>query len=112
MTAIADPLLFHWVKAPKSLLPIYQDINTKWSPGNTLNDSTIYNPVAKPILNTTYTLTVTTPDNCSQTTSVNITVIRLIVLCPIYSWNAFTPNNGDGKMICIILGQIIILVCH
>lgn len=97
VTASADPTTIPLGQSSKIIATNIPGYKYKWSPGNTLNDSTIYNPVAKPILNTTYTLTVTTPDNCSQTTSVNITVIPPDCAMPyIFLPNAFTPN-GDGK---------------
>jgi gliding motility-associated-like protein len=46
-----------------------------WSPGNTLSDSTINNPVATPSTTTTYTLTITdTASGCVNTQVVTITV--------------------------------------
>ncbi|NTW32078.1 MAG: gliding motility-associated C-terminal domain-containing protein, partial [Bacteroidetes bacterium] len=45
-----------------------------WSPSATLNNSTIPNPSACPLVNTTYYLTVTDRNGCSNTDSVVITV--------------------------------------
>jgi gliding motility-associated-like protein len=46
-----------------------------WSPGNTLSDSTINNPIASPVATTTYTLTITdTSSGCVNTQVVTIQV--------------------------------------
>jgi gliding motility-associated-like protein len=48
-----------------------------WSPGLTLSDSTIFNPIACPTTNTTYTVTVTTANSCVDTASVTLSVDSL-----------------------------------
>jgi len=45
-----------------------------WSPGTTLNDSTLANPTASPIVNTTYVLTVTDTNGCENADTVNVTI--------------------------------------
>jgi len=45
-----------------------------WSPGSTLNDSTLANPTASPIVNTTYVLTVTDTNGCENADTVNVTI--------------------------------------
>jgi len=61
-----------------------------WTPAEGLNNSTIPNPVARPDRTTTYTVTVTTEDGCTDTDEITITVTpRIIVL------NTFSPNR-DG----------------
>ncbi|PIQ22339.1 MAG: hypothetical protein COW65_03765 [Cytophagales bacterium CG18_big_fil_WC_8_21_14_2_50_42_9] len=61
-----------------------------WTPAEGLNNSTIPNPVARPTRTTTYTVTVTTEDGCTDTDEVTITVMpRVTVL------NTFSPNR-DG----------------
>ncbi|WP_181304045.1 gliding motility-associated C-terminal domain-containing protein [Rufibacter sp. XAAS-G3-1] len=62
----------------------------RWSPSTGLSNAQIANPVAKPAVTTTYTVTVTTQDGCSSTDQVTITVLH-----PIQVPNGFTPN-GDG----------------
>ncbi len=46
-----------------------------WSPGNTLSDSTIANPVAGPTVTTTYTVVGTASGGCTNTDVVTITVL-------------------------------------
>ncbi|PCJ01470.1 MAG: hypothetical protein COB15_00680 [Flavobacteriales bacterium] len=52
-----------------------------WSPGNTLSDSTITNPIATPTVTTNYTLTVTdTATGCSTSNSQTITTVANYIL--------------------------------
>ncbi len=64
-----------------------------WTPDQFLTCDTCYNPVATPLVNTTYEVTVTSIYNCVSTDSVNIglTCDQSEVFVP----NTFTPN-GDG----------------
>lgn len=62
-----------------------------WTPATGLSATNILNPVASPTQNTTYTLKVTTPEGCTATDDVLVTVISSC-LKPM---EAFTPN-GDG----------------
>jgi hypothetical protein len=48
-----------------------------WRPGTTLSDSTIATPLATPLQTTTYTLTATALNGCSNTDSVKITMLPL-----------------------------------
>ena len=48
-----------------------------WSPANTLNFSNIAQPIASPIINTTYTVTVTDINGCKQTDNVTISILSL-----------------------------------
>jgi len=67
-----------------------------WSPGNSLNDSTIKNPDASPLVTTTYTATLTSANGCSRQDSVTIIVLDApiinagpdIILC----------NNSSGQI--------------
>lgn len=60
-----------------------------WSPSEGLSDSTASNPVASPIVTTTYAVTVTNDDGCSATDTMVVTVLPQISFP-----NGFTPN-GD-----------------
>ncbi len=51
-----------------------------WSPGTTLSDSTIFNPVACPTVTTFYIVTVTDANGCVDTGSVTITIDTLPVV--------------------------------
>ena len=62
-----------------------------WTPGHTLSDSTISNPIAKPIRNTDYILDVISREGCAA-----IQKIPVLIATPIKIPNAFTPN-GDGE---------------
>lgn len=46
-----------------------------WHPGSSLSDSTIVNPIAGPVLTTTYTVVGTDAGGCQSTDSVTITVL-------------------------------------
>jgi len=62
-----------------------------WSPGSSLNDSTIANPTASPTATTTYVVSTTSTNGCISTDTVVITVLPTI-----NSPNGITPN-GDGQ---------------
>jgi len=49
----------------------------EWSPGTSLNDSTISNPIATPYDTTTYTCQVTQADGCVFTDSLSIAVLNM-----------------------------------
>ena len=51
-----------------------------WSPAATLNNPNISNPVASPTLTTTYTVVATDTNLCSNTDTVNVTVLSLPVV--------------------------------
>ena len=65
--------------------------NYLWTPSSGLSSPTILNPVASPLATTTYTLTVTSPQGCTATDQMTLTVVPYCVK----PMNAFTPN-GDG----------------
>ena len=64
-----------------------------WSPGSTLSDSTIANPVARPLLTTTYSCVVTNNEGCQTTVNYTVQVDRSL---DVEADKAFTPN-GDGR---------------
>ncbi|PRY14892.1 gliding motility-associated-like protein [Pontibacter ummariensis] len=65
-------------------------VTYRWEPIDYLNNPNIKNPIAKPEKTTTYTVTVTTEEGCTDTASVTVEVIPAIKVP-----NAFTPN-GDN----------------
>lgn len=68
----------------------------QWAPVGSLNISNIQNPLASPVVTTLYSVTVTDPNGCSKTGSVEVKVAT--VQCD--STHVFIPNlfspNGDG----------------
>ena len=74
-----------------------------WSPLAGLSDSTIQNPIAIVTNNTTYFVTVTTPNGCTATSSVNVNVNPLTINVSNTSTSCGTPvtlsttNNYSGS---------------
>lgn len=64
-----------------------------WSPANYLNNTSTANPVATPLADVVYVVTVASGP-CADTASVNVRVN--VVQSPVVIPNAFSPN-GDGK---------------
>lgn len=93
--ATADPAAIQ--PGESSQLNVTPDIgvNYNWSPGTSLNDSTISNPVATPSVTTTYLVTVS-DGICTRSDSVTVIVHELICEEPdIFVPSGFSPN-GDG----------------
>jgi len=61
-----------------------------WSPANTLSNANIANPIASPTVNTTYVVTATDNNGCTQTDNV---VISILSLPP--------ANAGNNTAICV-----------
>src|SRR5690554_4471576 len=71
-----------------------------WTPSTGLSCTQCPNPIASPIVNTQYTVEVTTPDNCSGSGSSNIIVID--ECAEIYIPDMFSPNDdGENDEYCI-----------
>ena len=71
--------------------------NYTWSPDNTLNNSTIYNPIATPEVTTDYSLSITDSFGCTNSALITIVVLNPVCEEPfIFMPNAFSPN-GDGE---------------
>ncbi|MGI4749698.1 MAG: PKD domain-containing protein [Janthinobacterium lividum] len=66
------------------------NLTYKWTPSLGLSADNILSPVATPHVNTTYKLTVTSADSCSNASEITVTVLKAPVIP-----NTFTPNN-DG----------------
>ncbi|MGC1244143.1 MAG: FG-GAP-like repeat-containing protein [Chryseosolibacter sp.] len=73
-----------------------------WSPGKTLNDSTIASPMASPMENTVYVVTGALAGGCSATASISILVNGevLSIVVPIL----FSPNGDNVNEILAIEG--------
>jgi gliding motility-associated-like protein len=70
-----------------------------WSPGATLDDSTILTPTATPTVTTTYTLTITNPIGCTASDTVSVVILNPaadagpdIAICP----GGSTMLNASG----------------
>jgi gliding motility-associated-like protein len=66
------------------------NLKYKWTPATGLDHDDIKNPVAAPAVNTTFTLIVTSADDCSNADEISVNVLKAPVIP-----NTFTPNN-DG----------------
>ena len=64
-----------------------------WSPAESLNDITVANPIARPLITTTYTCVITNAEGCQATLTYTVNVDRSLDVAP---QKAFTPN-GDGR---------------
>ena len=68
-----------------------------WSPSGSLDDNTIYNPLATPNETTTYTVEVVDENGCISVREVTVVVFDPICADPyVFLPNAFSPN-GDGE---------------
>ena len=65
----------------------------RWSPATGLSDTTVANPIARPLVTTTYTCVVTTLDSCSVTAEYTVYVDRSLDVKP---QKIFSPND-DGQ---------------
>jgi len=69
----------------------------EWSQAGTLDDPNIPNPIASPIDNGTYTVTVTDENGCTGTATVTVEVVTAVCdESDVWLPNMFTPN-GDGS---------------
>ncbi len=68
-----------------------------WSPAATLNDSTLLQPVALPVVTTTYTLKATGSNGCSASDQMKITVIPRYNISGVLTYNnaAYTPLTNS-----------------
>lgn len=73
-----------------------------WSPGRTLNDSTVSNPLAAPLVATIYTVTGSLYDGCPAQGTITIQVSGEVIniVAPIL----FSPNGDDFNQVWIIEG--------
>jgi len=57
-----------------SQYPFAGTLQYSWSPSTGLNNPNLSNPVASPIVTTTYTLTITTPEGCQLSTTTSVVI--------------------------------------
>ena len=78
------------------------DTCISWSPGTSLNDSNILNPIATPIVNTDYVLTIEDNHGCTAIDTVSVTVSSINI--------SFAPSNStcygnmDGSINALVNG--------
>ena len=73
-----------------NILATGTNLKYKWSPSSGLNYDDIKNPVASPIEDTQYTVTITSEEGCTLNDDIFVKVVEKPVIP-----NTFTPN-GDG----------------
>jgi gliding motility-associated-like protein len=72
-----------------------------WSPPTGLSSSTVQNPVASPMVTTTYTVTYTDAFGCTASDTVTVEVIEAY---SIYIPSAFSPNNDGTNDVLFVRG--------
>gem|GEM_PF-869889 len=80
----------------------------EWSPNNSLDNSSIDNPVASPIITTDYVVTVTDENNCQNTAGVTVNIREGICDFPyIFVPSGFTPNSDGENDVLFVRGNFI-----
>ena len=73
-----------------------------WNPSDNLSCVNCQNPVASPVTNTTYTLTVSNDEGCTGQADVTITVIQ--VESDLFIPNVFSPNGDQNNDAFVVEG--------
>jgi len=87
---------------------IINNVSYSWFPAYGLSNPNISNPIAMPLVTTTYYLIMTDQHGCTKSDSLTIVVIDLICGEPyIFIPNGFTPNNDFQNDIFYVRSQIL-----
>ncbi|MEZ5058521.1 MAG: PKD domain-containing protein [Saprospiraceae bacterium] len=79
-----------------------------WEPSFSLNDNSVFNPIARPNETTEYTVQVTDENGCVTNRTVLVTVYDPICEPPyIFLPNAFSPNNDGENDVLYLLGNFV-----
>lgn len=76
-------------------------ISYAWSPAATLDNPGIYNPMASPMVTTTYTVIITDINGCKLTDAVKITVVDPAFWVP----TAFSPDGNGSSDVFYVRGE-------
>lgn len=93
ITVVADPVEVD-LGGSSQLLATGVD-NYRWSPGSTLSDSTIANPVATPLTTITYTVKGNIANGCDGTATIEVKVKGTSLVDTLTPGNFISPN-GDA----------------
>ncbi len=79
-----------------------------WTPENSLDNATIVNPIASPLVTTNYLVNIIDENGCENTASVTVNVREGICDFPyIYVPTGFTPNNDGENDVLFVRGLFI-----
>jgi gliding motility-associated-like protein len=91
-----------------TLLPQDRDFSYQWTPSSTLNNITIFNPIATPEVTTTYTVEVEDENGCVASRSVTVIVYDPLCIDPyIFLPSAFSPNGDGTNDVLYLLGKYV-----
>jgi len=87
--------------------PSFEGCKYKWSPSIGLNNDTISRPLARPLVTTTYYLTMTDPFYQISRDSVTVTINHECLSESAYIPTIFSPNNDDKNDILFVRSEYI-----